>query len=130
MVLCHVVRERCADLGYGLNRHNADVGVNCATQNRVYAAVCTNVNITAGAPNVVKDDWRGLLLPLPQTRPEYNVANSVELGGKPSALPPRSEYCKRLKRPTPGQEPSNPGRQKPTLACPGNRSTEGVQEER
>ena len=106
-----------------------DVGVDCATQNSVDAAVRAHIDEAAAAPNVFQDYWSRFLLPLPQAGPEYPVANSVELGGKPSALPPGSVYRKRLKYPTPRQELSHPGREKPPLACPSNQSTKRVKEE-
>src|SRR5271170_14379 len=107
MVFCDVLCECCAHLRDGLNSHNTKIWVDCASQNRVHAAVCTHVNEAPGALDIVKYYGGGLLLPHAQARPKYELANRVELGGKPSALPSASVYCKRLKYPTPREEPSH-----------------------
>src|SRR5207248_1531086 len=125
VVLSDIVCERPADLRDGLNSHNPDGGVNRAGQNRVYAAVRAHVDEATGVPDVFEDYWSGLLFPFPQTRPEYALSNSVEIGGKPLASPSGAVYCKRLECPPPGQELSRLRGHKSTLTGPNNRSTKG-----
>ena len=60
---------------------NSNVRVDRACQNCVYAAVCADIDETAGALEVIENYRRSLSFPLSQAGPEYPMANGVKFGG-------------------------------------------------
>ena len=112
------------------NRDNSNVRVDRACQNCVYAAVCADIDETAGALEVIENYRRSLSFPLSQAGPEYPMANGVKFGGKPSASAVRPEDGKRLEHPSPRQIPSQLGGQNSALARPGYSPAKRVEKER